>query len=47
MYRYTDSGYNGACMYYEEILNGRRYFCNDRVPDEDFDAIIFTVQRVS
>jgi hypothetical protein len=41
-----DSGHNGAAMYYEEIPNGRRYFCNDSTPDDDFDDIIFTVQKL-
>jgi hypothetical protein len=33
-------------MIVEEIENGRRYRCNDGVPDDDFDDIVFTVQRV-
>lgn len=37
---------NGAAMIVEEIENGRRYRCNDGVPDDDFDDIIFTVQRL-
>lgn len=41
-----DSGHNGAAMIVEEIENGRRYRCNDGVPDEDFDDIIFTVQNL-
>ena len=38
---------NGAAMYSEDILNGKRYFCNDGDEDEDFDDIIFTVTRAS
>ena len=41
-----DSGHNGAAMIIEEIENGRRYRCNDGVPDEDFDDIIFTIQKI-
>ncbi len=42
----VDYGPNGAAMIVEEIENGRRYRCNDGYPDEDFDDIIFTVQRL-
>lgn len=43
--KFRDSGHNGVAMFYEEISNGRRYFCNDCAPDENFDDIVFTVQR--
>ncbi len=36
---------NGACMYSEDIPNGKRYFCNDGDLDDDFNDIIFTVTR--
>lgn len=42
----VESGYNGAAMIVEEIENGRRYRCNDGEPDDDFDDIVFTIQRV-
>lgn len=42
----TDYGHYGAAMIVEEIDNGRRYRCNDGYPDDDFDDIIFTVQRL-
>jgi len=42
----VDYGHNGAAMIIEEIENGRRYQCNDGYPDENFDDIIFTVQKV-
>jgi len=42
----VDSGHNGAAMIVEEIENGRRYRCNDGKPDDDFDDIIFTVQKL-
>lgn len=38
-------GVNGAAMIVEEIENGRRYRCNDGEPDDDFNDIIFTVQK--
>ena len=36
---------NGAAMYSEDIPNGKRYYCNDGVEDDDFDDIVFTVTR--
>ena len=42
----VDYGHNGAAMIVEEIENGRRYYCNDGFADEDFDEIIFTIQKV-
>ena len=36
----------GAAMVAEPIENGMRYKCNDGAPDEDFDDIIFTIQKV-
>ncbi len=42
----VESWHGGAAMIVEEIENGRRYRCNDGHPDEDFDDIIFTIQRV-
>ncbi len=41
-----DSGHNGAAMIVEEIENGRRYRCNDGHPDDNFDDIIFSIQRI-
>jgi hypothetical protein len=40
------SCHNGAAMICEEIENGRRYRCNDGKPDDDFDDIIFTIERI-
>ena len=37
----------GAAMIVEEIENGRRYRCNDGHPDENFDDIIFTIQKLT
>ena len=49
-WNYGDSGIeswtNGAAMRIEEIPNGRRYHCNDGHPDENFDDIVFTIQKV-
>lgn len=42
-----DSGHNGAAMIVEEIEKGRRYRCNDGHSDENFDDIIFTVQKIT
>lgn len=42
----VDSGHNGAAMIVEEIPNGRRYRCNDGEPDDDFDDIVFRLERV-
>ena len=42
----VESRYHGAAMIIEEIENGRRYRCNDGHPDENFDDIVFTVQRL-
>lgn len=36
---------NGAAMLIENVRNGRRYFCNDGYPDEDFDDIIFCIVK--
>ncbi len=45
-YPSTDSGNNGAAMIVEEIENGKLYKCNDGYPDEDFNDIIFAVQKI-
>ncbi|MEW6619828.1 MAG: hypothetical protein AB1422_10920 [bacterium] len=36
---------NGAAMIVEELPNGRRYKCNDAHPDDNFDDIIFRIER--
>jgi hypothetical protein len=41
---YIDYWHNGAAMYVEEIPNGRKYYCNDGEPDDDFDDLIFTLE---
>ncbi len=42
----VDSGHNGAAMIVEELSKGRRYRCNDGKPDDDFDDIVFRLERV-
>jgi hypothetical protein len=41
-----DSGHNGAAMIVEELPNGRRYRCNDGKPNDDFNDIVFRLERV-
>jgi hypothetical protein len=36
---------NGAAMIVEEIDDGFRYRCNDGYPDDDFDDIVFRIER--
>ena len=43
---FTDGGHNGAAMIVEELPHGRRYRCNDGEPDEDFDDLVFRLERV-
>jgi len=40
------SWHNGAAMIVEEIPHGRRYRCNDGYADDDFDDIIFRLERL-
>jgi hypothetical protein len=41
------SWHNGAAMIVEPLPNGRRYRCNDGLADDDFDDIVFRLERVS
>jgi hypothetical protein len=41
-----ESWHNGAAMIVEELPNGRRYRCNDGFADDDFDDIVFCVERI-
>ena len=36
---------NGAAMYFETLPNGRRYFCNDGRPDDNFTDLVFRLER--
>lgn len=42
-----ESWYWGAAMIIEQIPGGRRYYCNDGHPDDNFDDIVFSVQKIS
>ncbi len=41
------SWHNGAAMIVEPIADGRRYRCNDGFADDDFDDIVFRLERVA
>lgn len=41
-----NSWHNGAAMIVEELEFGRRYLCNDGHPDDNFNDIIFTIERI-
>ena len=45
MWHGIDCEHNGAGMLVEEIADGFRYCCNDGYPDEDFDDIVFRIER--
>ena len=42
-----DAWHNGAAMKVDELKNGRRYYCNDGHPDENFTDIVFRLERVA
>jgi hypothetical protein len=42
----VEAGHNGAAMIVEEIPDGRRYRCNDGFADDDFDDLVFRLERV-
>ncbi|MBX3435836.1 MAG: hypothetical protein KF847_21165 [Pirellulales bacterium] len=42
-----ESWHNGAAMIVEETPCGRRYRCNDGYADDDFDDIIFRIERLN
>ena len=39
------SWHNGAAMIVESVENGTRYHCNDGFADDDFDDIVFRIER--
>jgi hypothetical protein len=41
-----DSWHNGAAMIVESVPNGRRYRCNDGFADDDFNDIVFRLERI-
>lgn len=40
------SWHNGSAMIVDETSSGRRYRCNDGRPDEDFDDLVFRIERM-
>lgn len=42
----AQSWHNGAAMKIEALPNGKRYRCNDGHSDEDFDDIVFRLERI-
>lgn len=40
------SWHNGAAMIVEHLPYGRRYSCNDGFADDDFDDIVFRLERI-
>jgi hypothetical protein len=43
----TEAWVGHAAMIVEELPNGRRYRCNDSQRDDDFDDLIFRIERVA
>ncbi len=41
----TEAWIGNSAMIIEELSNGRRYRCNDAYPDDDFDDLVFRVER--
>lgn len=42
----TDAWIGNSGFFIEELQNGRRYRCNDGFPDDDFDDLVFRVERI-
>lgn len=42
----TEGWHNGAAMIVKEISSGRRYYCNDGHPDDNFTDVVFRIERV-
>ncbi len=40
------TGMGAGGMIVEELPDGRRYRCNDAYPDDDFDDLVFRIQRI-
>jgi len=45
--KFVQTGHNGAALFFEQIENGKRYYCNDGHPDDDFDELIFELTVVN
>ena len=41
------SGHNGAAMIVVPVDQGRKYECNDGKADDDFDDLVFRIERTS
>lgn len=41
------SWHNGAAMIIEPLPDGRRYRCNDGLADDDFNDIVFRLERIA
>ncbi len=39
----TQKWHNGGALYFEEIENGKRYYCNDGHQNDDFNDLIFEI----
>lgn len=42
----TQKWYNGGALYFEEIDGGKRYYCNDGHPNDDFSDLVFELTVV-
>ncbi len=42
----TQKWHNGGAMYFEESKNGKIYYCNDSHPNDDFNDLIFNIERI-
>jgi hypothetical protein len=42
-----ESWHNGAAMIVEILPEGRRYRCNDGFADDDFNDVVFCIERVA
>ena len=42
----TQKWHNGGAMYFEETKNGKIYYCNDGHPNDDFNDLIFNIERI-
>lgn len=42
----TQAWHHGAAMIVEELPSGRRYRCNDGHPDDNFDDLVFSIERL-
>ena len=44
----THSWLNGSAIFIESDSNGKRFYhCNDGKPDDDFDDLVFSIEKIS